>query len=181
MRPDVEEKQNRILAAARHAFAEAGEDVPTTRIARRAGVSVATVYRRFPTRHELVAAAFTDQWDECAARQDAALHDSDPARALRTLVRAHCAHELRDRGFTRHFADAVAAGRGLEPQRRETERVLSVLLERARAQGAVRADLGVADFRLLVAAHRGVIAAAGPAAAAASRRYLTLMLRSFQP
>ncbi|WP_410812784.1 hypothetical protein [Micromonospora sp. 067-2] len=39
----------------------------------------------------------------------------------------------------------------------------------------------VADFRLLIAAHHGVVLAAGPDAAADSQRYLSMMLRSLQP
>ncbi|WFF00202.1 helix-turn-helix domain-containing protein [Micromonospora sp. WMMD964] len=57
MRWDAEEKRQRILAAARRAFADKGADVTVARIARDAGVSVATVYRRFPTRDRLIADA----------------------------------------------------------------------------------------------------------------------------
>ncbi|WP_052720072.1 TetR family transcriptional regulator [Actinoplanes rectilineatus] len=42
-----------------------------------------------------------------------------------------------------------------------------------------RDDLTVADFRLLIAGNRGVVAAAGTDPAVASRRYVTHMLRSF--
>ncbi|MFD0783471.1 TetR/AcrR family transcriptional regulator [Micromonospora azadirachtae] len=180
MRLDAEEKRDQIVAAARRAFAELGEDVPMARIARRAGVSVATAYRRFPTRDDPTAAAYADQWAECAAEQEVALRDPDPARALRNLTRTLCSYHLRDRGFTRAYVAATVSGRGLTQERREAERVIAVLLERAQAAGTLRADLSVADFRLLIAAHRGVIAAAGPNAAAASHRYLTLMFRSFQ-
>ncbi|MDG4785843.1 helix-turn-helix domain containing protein [Micromonospora sp. WMMD1102] len=180
MRRDAEEKRLRILAAARHAFAEKGEDVAVARIARRAGVSVATVYRRFPTRDRLIADAYADQWNDCTAMHAAALRDPDPARALRELTPTLCAYQLRDRGFTRAYVDAVVAGRGLDHERLETERVVARLLEKAHAVGSVRADLTVADFRLLVAAHHGVILAAGPDAAAHSRRYLALVLRLLQ-
>ncbi|WP_051790977.1 TetR/AcrR family transcriptional regulator [Amycolatopsis jejuensis] len=181
MRQDAVEKRDRILGAARRVFAEGGQDVTMTRIAHRAGVSLATVYRRFPTREQLVAAAFADQWDDCVAIQDRAMHDPDPARALRDLVRTYCAYELRDRGFTQVFADAAATDDGLTHEWRQAERVISVLLEKAQADGTFRADLSVDDFRLMLIAHRGVVTAAGPNAAAASRRFLTLMLRSFEP
>lgn len=180
MRWDAEEKRQRILAAARRAFAEKGEDVTVARIARDAGVSVATVYRRFPTRDRLIADAYADQWNDCAAMHSAALHDPDPARALRELIRTLCAYQLQDRGFTRAYVDAVVAGHGLDHERQETERVIAQLLEQAQAAGTVRADLTVADFRLLIAAHHGVVLAAGPDAAAHSQRYLSLMLRSLQ-
>ncbi|MEU0546291.1 helix-turn-helix domain-containing protein [Micromonospora sp. NPDC005979] len=101
MRWDAEEKRRRILAAARRAFAEKGEDVTVARIARSAGVSVATVYRRFPTRDSLITDAYGDQWNDCAAMHAEALRDPDPARALRELIRTLCAYQVQDRGFTR--------------------------------------------------------------------------------
>ena len=58
MRADAERNRERILVAARDAFAERGIDVPMDEIARQAGVGVATLYRRFPARSDLVAAAF---------------------------------------------------------------------------------------------------------------------------
>ncbi|WP_444948027.1 TetR/AcrR family transcriptional regulator [Micromonospora ureilytica] len=181
MRSDAEEKRQRILAAARRAFAEQGEDVTMARIARRAGVSTATVYRRFPTRNHLLADAYADQWNDCAAMHAAALRDPDPARALRELTRTLCAYQVRDRGFTRAYVDAVVAGHGLDHERQETERVIARLLEQAQSMGTVRADLTVADFRLLIAAHHGVVLAAGPDVAADSQRFLSLALRSLQP
>ncbi|WP_433113552.1 TetR/AcrR family transcriptional regulator [Micromonospora sp. CA-246542] len=181
MRWDAEEKRRRILAAARRAFAEKGEDVTVARIARSAGVSVATVYRRFPTRDSLITDAYGDQWNDCAAMHAEALRDPDPARALRELIRTLCAYQLHDRGFTRAYVEAVVTGRGLDHERQETERVIARLLRQAQAMGTVRADLTVADFRLLIAAHHGVVVAAGPDAATASQRYLALMLRTLQP
>ncbi|WP_347815091.1 hypothetical protein [Micromonospora sp. DH14] len=53
-------------------------------------------------------------------------------------------------------------------ERQETERVIARLLEQAQSMGTVRADLTVADFRLLIAAHHGVVLAAGPDVAADS-------------
>lgn len=62
----------------------------------------------------------------------------------------------------------------------EAERI-DVLLSRARDSGAMRADIGRAELHLLVAGNAGVIAASAPAdAPAASRRYVDLVLRSFE-
>ncbi|MEU8419542.1 hypothetical protein AB0C15_01525 [Micromonospora sp. NPDC048835] len=71
------------------------------------------------------------------------------------------------------------AAHRVRPQ--ETERVIARLLRQAQATGTVRADLTVADFRLLIAAHHGVVLAGGLDAATASQRYLALMLRTLQP
>ena len=71
-------------AAAREVFAERGLDASTNEIARRAGVGVATLFRRFPTRDDLVGAAFADKMRAYAAAIDDALAESGSvARLLR--------------------------------------------------------------------------------------------------
>ena len=55
LRADAERNRERVLSAAREVFAEQGLDASTNEIARRAGVGVATLFRRFPTRDDLVA------------------------------------------------------------------------------------------------------------------------------
>jgi len=49
MRADARRNREQILAAAKTVFRERGVDVPMEEIARRAGVGVGTLYRRFPT------------------------------------------------------------------------------------------------------------------------------------
>ena len=58
LRRDAERNRLRILAAAREAFAEEGLSVTLDEIARRAGVGVGTVYRRFPDKEQLIDALF---------------------------------------------------------------------------------------------------------------------------
>ena len=59
LRLDAARNQERIVAAAAAAFAELGAEVTLEEVARRAGVGVATVYRRFRTRDQLVRAVVT--------------------------------------------------------------------------------------------------------------------------
>ncbi|WP_432969856.1 TetR/AcrR family transcriptional regulator [Dactylosporangium sp. CA-233914] len=179
MRTDAEENRTRILAAAREVFTEAGASAPMARVARRAGVAVATLYRRFPHRDQLVAAAFAGQHAECTSVYAAALRDPDPARALLAMIRKVCAYQVADKGFTAAYTTALIARRGMEQQRAQAERVVTALLRRAQAEGTIRDDLRLDDFWLLLVGNAGIIAAAGTGAAAASRRYVTHMLRSF--
>jgi AcrR family transcriptional regulator len=55
--------RDRILAAARAAFTAPDADISMAEIARRAGVGMATVYRNFPGRQELLEAVFIDEID----------------------------------------------------------------------------------------------------------------------
>ncbi|MEV4759596.1 helix-turn-helix domain-containing protein [Micromonospora sp. NPDC049559] len=56
MRADAQRNRARILAAAERVFAEAGPEASTEEVARRAGVAIGTVFRHFPTKHELLRA-----------------------------------------------------------------------------------------------------------------------------
>src|SRR4051794_28145146 len=67
-RADAERNREKILAAARDAFCEPGADASMAEISRRAGVGMATLYRNFPGRRELLEALYLDEVDAlCAA------------------------------------------------------------------------------------------------------------------
>lgn len=62
-RADAERNRHKILAAARTAFAEPDAEVSMAEVSRRAGVGMATLYRNFPGRRELLEALYTDEVD----------------------------------------------------------------------------------------------------------------------
>ncbi|WP_432189046.1 TetR/AcrR family transcriptional regulator [Streptomyces sp. Tue6028] len=62
-RADAERNRDKILAAARAAFAEPGAQVSMAEVSRRAGVGMATLYRNFPGRRELLEALYVDEVD----------------------------------------------------------------------------------------------------------------------
>ncbi len=62
-RADAERNRERILSTARAAFAESGAALSMAEIARRAGVGMATLYRNFPGRRELLEALYVDEVD----------------------------------------------------------------------------------------------------------------------
>jgi AcrR family transcriptional regulator len=62
-RADAERNRDKILAAARTAFADPDAEVSMAEISRRAGVGMATLYRNFPGRQELLEALYTDEVD----------------------------------------------------------------------------------------------------------------------
>jgi AcrR family transcriptional regulator len=59
-RADAERNREKILAAAREAFAAGDGEVSMAEVARRAGVGMATLYRNFPGRRELLAALYSE-------------------------------------------------------------------------------------------------------------------------
>jgi AcrR family transcriptional regulator len=62
-RSDAERNRGKILAAARAAFADPDAEVSMAEVSRRAGVGMATLYRNFPGRQELLEALYTDEVD----------------------------------------------------------------------------------------------------------------------
>src|SRR3954449_13048651 len=82
LRRDAERNRERILAAAADAFAEGGLAVTMDEIARRAGVGVGTIYRRFPDKELLIEALFEQRIDELVALAEAAREEPDPFAGL---------------------------------------------------------------------------------------------------
>src|SRR5437763_7936281 len=82
-RADARRNYQKVLAAAREAFAEGGEWTSLEEIARRAGVGIGTLYRHFPTRQALLEALYVDEVEE-VCRSASQLDAVDPWKALNT-------------------------------------------------------------------------------------------------
>ncbi|MFD6285295.1 TetR/AcrR family transcriptional regulator [Streptomyces sp. NPDC060205] len=137
---------------ARASFASEGLDLPMREIARRVGLGIATVHRHFPSRADLVTAALTEHVAACRADMRAALDDPEPWRALSGVVRRFAEHRLRDRGLNEALFGSHPAAAAFAADRREQSRALRRLVDRARAAGVVRDDIGVDDVRICLAA-----------------------------
>jgi AcrR family transcriptional regulator len=86
-RKDVQRNLERVLRAAHALFAERGDDVTMEEVARRAGVGVGTIYRRFPSKEHLFAAvSAAAQSDARASLRSACAQYADPAAKLRALL-----------------------------------------------------------------------------------------------
>jgi AcrR family transcriptional regulator len=105
LRADAQRNLERILEAARDAFAESGMDVGVEEIARRAGVGKATFFRRFPTKEALVLAVYEGFIEEVEASVDAALLESECALAP---LRAFLKHSMHTQAQNKAFFEAVA-------------------------------------------------------------------------
>jgi AcrR family transcriptional regulator len=154
LRSDAAANRARLLAAARERMAP-GVTVSSREIARAAGVSVATLYRHFPTRDDLLVAAREEQAAACTASLERAVAEPDVGRALRAYLREALAAQAAAPGFRR----AMAAAPDAAMRRTRFHREMTGLLERAKALGSVRPDVTVADLMLIFAANAGVTAA----------------------
>ncbi|HEY4830180.1 MAG TPA: helix-turn-helix domain-containing protein [Solirubrobacteraceae bacterium] len=80
-RADARRNYEKVLAAAREAFAEGGESTALEEIARRAGVGIGTLYRHFPSRQALLEALYVNEVEE-VCRTAVELEDAAPWDAL---------------------------------------------------------------------------------------------------
>ncbi|MEA2297894.1 MAG: hypothetical protein QOF77_830 [Solirubrobacteraceae bacterium] len=149
LRRDAERNRQRILAAAREAFAEEGLSVTLDEIGRRAGVGVGTVYRRFPDKERLIDALFEDQINGFVAMAEECLELEDAWAGLVRFLELATAGHACDRGFKEV---ALSGYHGLERCSRARELMLppvSRLVERAQADGSLRADVSPTDLPVL--------------------------------
>ena len=180
LRSDARRNRERLVAAARDVFAERGINAPIAAVARRAGVGVATLYRRFPTRTDLVRAAYTEQMQACATALTDALGEPDPWRGVERLVEAVCELQRQERGFPAAFlAEFPDSVKDHAHARGEVARDIEALIRRAQAAGRVRSDLDPSDLGVLWFAHGGLVAML-PDDREASRRLVAYLLDAFR-
>lgn len=175
LRADAARNRALILETARTLFAEKGMGVGLEEIARRAGVGVGTVYRRFPDKEQLIAELFEERMNEVAAGVEEAAAEPDPLTAVRALMtglheRLAADRTLRELLFASEQDRFPALQARIRP-------LANVVVRRAQAAGVVRPDVVETDFQLLGL----MIGAAADATRAhrpdAWRRYSELMLR----
>src|SRR5262245_7903037 len=99
LRRDARENRARILEAARSTFAELGIDASVEEIARRAGVGMGTLYRRFPTKDALVDAIFEEQLELMAAAAGQAAAADDAWEGLLGYLEYVVGRQAADRGL----------------------------------------------------------------------------------
>jgi AcrR family transcriptional regulator len=149
-RADARRNYEKVLTAAREAFAEGGESTALEEIARRAGVGIGTLYRHFPNRQALLEALYVDEVAEvCRSAEE--LDDSDPWEALSAwferfigymATKQALAHELLN--YLERDADLFKVCRVSLFEAGEP------LLVRAQETGVVRPDVGIGEVIQMV-------------------------------
>jgi AcrR family transcriptional regulator len=179
LRADAQRNRERIIDAAREVFAEQGLDASLNEVARRAGVGVATLFRRFPTREDLITATFADPMAEYAALIETALADPDPWHGFCGYVRAVCSMQAGDRGFTDVLTQSFPTAKEFEARRDHAFRRFTELITRAKQAGGLREDFVAEDLPMLLMANAGVVAATAGAAPETSPRLVEYLIQAF--
>ena len=178
LRVDAEDNRERVLEAARQLFADRGLGVTMRDVARAAEVGPATLYRRFPTKQDLIDEAFADELHACQAIVSDGCADPDPWRGLCDVLVRVGELNARNRGFT----DAVLSSRpeSIGSHRSDMLRQLADLCARAQRAGRLREGVGIDDLVLVMMAGRGLSGATAEIRAARARRFAALAIAAFR-
>jgi AcrR family transcriptional regulator len=151
-RADARRNYEKVLTAAREAFAEGGESTSLEAIARRAGVGIGTLYRHFPNRQALLEAIYVNEVEE-VSRAAAELDDADPWEALSSWferLMGYLATKQALAGELLNYMDRDAAL--FQVCRTSLYDAGGPLLERAQEAGVARPDVDFPEVMQMVMA-----------------------------
>jgi AcrR family transcriptional regulator len=165
LRADARRNLERVLDAATEEFAASGPDASIDEIARRAGVGHGTVFRRFPTKDDLMYAVLERHFAQLRALAQEALASDDPGGAFFDFVRRVAELNMQTPGLHKCVVHC-----GQKPGAADLQVLVGKIVSRAQRAGAVRRDIRPDDVQLLV---RSALISAP---AGQWRRYLAVVL-----
>lgn len=179
-RADAQRNVERLIAAAREAFAANGPNAPLDDIARAAGVGAGTLYRHFPTRLALFEAVYRDTVERVCAEGERLAITESPEVALVDWLK----------GFVTVVSQKHGLAAALSAEGRESDVFTqcysminatgATLLDRAKAAGAVRDEVALGDLLKMAKAFAHA-AEASPEGPALAERLLVLSMDGLRP
>jgi AcrR family transcriptional regulator len=150
LRADALRNRHQLLAAARAVFVEQGADAPLDDVARRAGVGIATLYRRFPDRAALMRAVVSDVLTIVGSEAVRALDEEpDAFSALARYMRA-ALHAQIAAVFPALLGSVALDDPEIAAARNTATAPVVTMLERAKAEGTLRQDATFSDVGLVL-------------------------------
>jgi AcrR family transcriptional regulator len=146
LRADAQANYDRLLEAAADAFAREGADASLKAIAAEAGVGIGTLYRRFPTREDLIEATYRNETTRLCESASALLADREPIAALRQWMELFVDYMLTKQGMADALPAILAARDGLRLHSRQAlGEAVTALLAAGTATGRLREDAAAGD------------------------------------
>ena len=148
LRADARRNREKVLEAARAAFAEHGREAQMDDVARRAEAGIGTVYRHFPTKEALIIALAEDTFARIAERSRVLLERDDAWQAFVDMLWDAGESLAGDRALT----EAMSVDISPEPSAGQLEltAIGAELMRRAQADGHMRPDVIVDDVPMLM-------------------------------
>jgi AcrR family transcriptional regulator len=162
LRSDAQANYDRLLEVAAGAFAREGADASLKAIAAEAGVGIGTLYRRFPTREDLIEATYRNETTRLCESAPQLLRDRAPVDALREWMEQFVDYMLAKQGMADALPAILAAREGLRRHSREAlSEAMEKLLAAMTAASRLREDVAAGDVVMalggitLISAHEG--------------------------
>ncbi len=176
LRADARRNRERILTAAKTAFAEAGVHAQMEDVARRAGVGVGTVYRHFPTKEALIGELLAQKFRLLLQGAREALDIEDPWEAFAGTLRRNAELMAADAAVQDALMRVEADWSHAEEARQELKATFAIVIDRAKAAGVVRDDFTIDDVPMLMCGLCSTMAAGPPGEPFDWRRHLEFIL-----
>jgi AcrR family transcriptional regulator len=193
-RRDAKANLAKILSAAAEVFAEHGCDATLADVAKAAGVGVATVYRTFATKDDLIHEVYAPRFARAEQEALDASLDPDPWAGIAGFLEKCITTIAPDRGFREllsgSYSETLGWSRPRTPHRlaklveeshNRTGKHLEQLVRRAREAGLVRDDLVSGDLLMLSMAVQATVEFGGPSHPHLFRRMIGFLMDSLQP
>ena len=178
LRSDALANRQRIIEAATEAFTRNGVNASLEDIAKRAGVGIGTLYRRFPTRADLIVAVYEPAIERWAASIDDALLRSEPCKGVKAVLTGLFDLQFTYRGFAEVMTMSFPKSPEFEARRMRGAHGMRELVQLAQKSGCLHKDFSPRDVLIFMMANAGIVAEGGDVAPASSRRLLAYLLRS---
>jgi AcrR family transcriptional regulator len=178
LRRDAERNRERILTAARELFVEQGLGVGVDEIARRAGVGMGTLYRRFPNKDALVEETLAMAVGRVRELAEAALATEPTGQALRPFLLAALTDEACRWAFV---SRRLWTGRTRTVVFDEVVPLIGLMFTAGQEAGLVRDDAALSDLIVLLRSLRVILELTAGALGPVPRRYIDLMLDALRP
>jgi AcrR family transcriptional regulator len=180
LRKDAARNRALLVQAAREVFAERGLEASLDDVARHAGLGVGTAYRHFPNKHELAKAIFAEAIDDIVSLAELAGTMDDPWDGIVGFLEGAAEAQTADRGL-REVLMGVHDPEQMEQINDRISPLLDELVTRAKATGALRADVETTDIGVVVMMLCTVADITGDVAPDLWRRYLPMLVNGLRP
>ena len=178
-RADGLRNRERLVDAAKAAFAASGPEVSLDEIARRAGVGIGTLYRHFPTRDAVVEAVYRREVQQLADTATRLLDSHSPGDALHQWMRLFVDYIATKKVIASALGALPGASQIYAASGTKLTDAAFLLVDRARASGDIRGDVDPADvLRAVVGFTYGN---ADPAWQASALRLIDILMDGLRP
>jgi AcrR family transcriptional regulator len=146
LRADARANRDRLLEVAAASFAHSGADASLKAIAAEAGVGIGTLYRRFPTRDDLIEAVYRTQTDRLCGAAVGLLASRRPLDALQGWMEQFVDYMLTKQGMAEALPAILAAREGLRAHSRAAlHDAVRTLVAAGQEEGSLRSDVDPGD------------------------------------